>query len=344
MTSLTRRHLLGAALAGAAFPSLSFAARQQLVVGTWGGDFGKILKASVDDALMQPRGIDVVQSIGAPMQRRAKLLAERNSRRGSMDVACLADFDIHAAAGLKALLPVDVDHVPRTSHVLPFLKKSHSIPHIYSAHVIVYNTDKVKTPPKSYADLWDPKWRGRVGLCDFLYTTNTTIAAVVGGGSPTDFAPAQGKLEELKALGAKVLPSTEAVAVALKSGEIWFTIIAAARAYMWRKAGVPVARVVPTEGGFPTSYEAAVPANTRQQALAYGYLDAMLSPSAQAAFASRMGYLPTVDDVTLPQELDREINFTPEQRDQMLKLDLDYLQQNQARVLDAWNKTFKGNG
>jgi len=344
MTQLTRRQLLCAAMAGAAIPSLSFAARQQLVVGTWGGDFGDILKAAVDDGLMQPKGIDVVQAVGAPMQRRTKLLAERNSRRGSMDVACLADFDIYAAAELGALAPVDADTVPRTRRVLPFLRKDHSIPHIYSAHVIVYNTEMVKTPPQSYADLWDPKWRGRVGLCDFLYTTNTTIAAVVGGGSPTDFGPAQAKLNELKALDAKVLPSTEAVAVALKSGDIWFTIIAAARAYMWRKAGVPVARVVPTEGGFPTSYEAGVPANTRQRELAYGYLDAMLDPSAQAAFASRMGYLPTVDDVKLPEELDREINFTPEQRERMLKLDLGYLQHNQAQTLEAWNKTFKSNG
>ncbi|SAI34424.1 ABC transporter substrate-binding protein [Bordetella ansorpii] len=342
MPHLTRRQLLCAAMAGAAFPGLSFAARQQLVVGTWGGDFGNILKASVDDALMEPKGIEVVQSIGAPMQRRAKLLAERNSRRGSMDVACLADFDIHAAAGMNALAPVNEDTVARTRHVLPFLKKSHAIPHIYSAYVIVYNTDMVKTPPTSFADLWDPKWRGRVGLCDFQYTTNTAIAAIVGGGSMSNFAPAQAKLDEMKALDAKVLPSTEAVAVALKSGEIWFTIIAAARAYMWRKQGVPVARIVPSEGGIPTSYEAAVPANTRQKELAYGYLDAMLSPSAQSAFASRMGYLPTVDDVKLPEELEREINFTTQQREKMMQLDLDYLQQNQASILDAWNKTFKG--
>ncbi|SAI73837.1 ABC transporter substrate-binding protein [Bordetella ansorpii] len=342
MPHLTRRQLLCAAMAGAAFPGLSFAARQQLVVGTWGGDFGNILKAAVDDALMQPKGIEVVQSIGAPMQRRAKLLAERNSRRGSMDVACLADFDIHAAAGMNALAPVNEDTVARTRHVLPFLKKPHSIPHIYSAYVIVYNTDMVKTPPTSFADLWDPKWRGRVGLCDFQYTTNTAIAAIVGGGSMNNFAPAQAKLDEMKALDAKVLPSTEAVAVALKSGDIWFTIIAAARAYMWRKQGVPVARVVPSEGGIPTSYEAAVPANTRQKELAYGYLDAMLSPSAQAAFATKMGYLPTVDDVKLPEELDREINFSAQQRERMMQLDLDYLQQNQASILDAWNKTFKG--
>jgi putative spermidine/putrescine transport system substrate-binding protein len=54
-----------------------------------------------------------------------------------------------------------------------------------------------------------------------------------------------------------------------------------------------------------------------------------------------MGYLPTVDDAPLPADLDREINFTEDEKARMLKLDLGYLQENQARTLDNWNKTFK---
>ncbi|MDQ2151090.1 extracellular solute-binding protein [Alcaligenaceae bacterium A4P071] len=341
MTNLTRRHLLQGAAAGLLLPNMAFAAEEQVVVGTWGGDFGNILRAGVDEPLITPMGMTVVQDVGAPMQRRTKLLAERNARRGSMDVACLADFDIYAAQQMGVLEEITTANVPRTAQVLPFLKKTHSIPHIYSAHVIVYNTEKIKTPPAAFADLWDPKYRGKVGLTDFLFTTNTTIAAIVGGGSPTNFEPAAGKLAELRDLDVKILPSTESLATALKSGDIWITVIAAARAFMWNQAGLPVAHAFPSEGGFPTLYEAAVPKNARNKDAGLKYVNAMLEPQAQLAFAQRMGYLPTVKDAKLPDDLNRAIAFTEKQQENLLQLDYGYLQANQAQMLEMWNKTFK---
>lgn len=337
-----RRLLLCGAPAFLVLPRYSQAAEDnQVVVGTWGGDFGDLLRAGVDGPLMKPQGIEVVQDIGAPTQRRTKLLAERQSRRGSQDVACLADFDMHAAAQAGALESISASNVPRLSKVLPIFKKTHSIPHIYSAHVIVYNTDFVKTPPKSFADLWDPKYKGKVGLSDFLFTTHTVVAAVVGGGSPTNLAPAQSKLAELRRNEVKVLPSTEAVAAALKSGEIWFTIIAAARCYMWKKAGIPLGRVVPSEGAFPTLYEAGVAKNARNKVGGLKYLDAMLDPKAQMAFAERMGYLPTVTDAQLPADLQAQIGFTEAERARMWTIDYEYLNKNQAQMLDFWTKSVK---
>lgn len=339
--NVNRRHLLCATASSLLLPRFALAQQNQTIVGTWGGDFGDTLRSGVDAALMKPKGIDVIQDIGAPTQRRTKLMAERQSRRGSMDVACLADFDMYAAGQAGALEAITDANVPRSALILPFLKSKFSIAHIYSAHVIVYNTDFVKTPPKSFSDLWDPKYKGKVGLSDFLFTTNTVVAAVVGGGSPTNIAPAQAKLAELRNLDAKVLPSTEAVAAALKSGEIWFTIIAAARAYMWRKAGIPVDRVVPTEGGFPTLYEAGVPKNARNKANGLAYLNAMLEPAAQTAFAEKLGYLPTVSDTRITPELNARIGFTEAERARMLKIDYAYLAQNQVQMLDFWTKTLK---
>lgn len=340
--NITRRQLLAGAATSLLVPRVVFAQENSLVVGTWGGDFGDLLRSGVDDALMKPQGIQVVQDIGAPTQRRTKLLAERQARRSSQDVACLADFDMYAAGQAGALEPITAQNVPRVAQVLPFLKKTHSIPHIYSAHVIVYNTEFVKTPPTSFADLWDPKYKGKVGLSDFLFTTNTVVAAVVGGGSPTNLEPAKAKLLELRNNDLKILPSTEAVAAALKSGEIWFTIIAAARSYMWKQAGIPLGRVVPSEGAFPTLYEAGVAKNARNKDTGLKYLDAMLNVSAQSAFASKMGYLPTVADAKLPADLEAQIGFTEAERGRMWNIDYDHLTKHQASMLDFWTKSVKG--
>jgi putative spermidine/putrescine transport system substrate-binding protein len=342
MIDMTRRGLLGGATASLLLPRISWADAGQAVVGTWGGDYGDLLRAGVDVALMKPQGIEVIQDVSGPVPRRTKLLAERQNRRGSMDVACLADFDMYAADQVGALEELSEANVARLSKVLPFLKKGTSVPQIYSAHTIVYNTDKVKTPPKSLNDLWDPKYRGKVGLSDFLFTTNTAFAAMAAGGSMSDFEPAKKKLMELKSLDVKVLASTEAVAAALKSEEIWFTIIAAARGYMWKQTGIPLGHVIAEEGAFPTVYEAAVPKNARNKDNGFKYLNAMLEPAAQTTFASKMGYVPTVVDAPLDPELDKRINFSEAERARFWKPDFAYLSANQASMLDFWNKEFKG--
>jgi putative spermidine/putrescine transport system substrate-binding protein len=342
MIELTRRRLIGGAAAAALLPGLARAEESPVVVGTWGGDYGDLLREGVDTAIMKPFGIPVVQDVSGPVQRRTKLLAERASRRGSMDVACLADFDMFAAAQQSALEEISEANVPRLAKVQPFLKKSSSIPQIYSAHTIVYNTNRVTAAPKSLHDLWDPKYRGKVGLADFLYTTNTAFAAIAGGGSMTDFEPGKKKLLEWRSLDVKVLASVEAVAMALKSEEIWFTIVAAARGFMWKQSGIPLGHVIAEEGAFPTVYEAGVPKNARNKESAFRYLNAMLEPAAQQAFALKMGYVPTVSDAPLDPEVDKQINFSEAERARLWRPDFAYLAAHQAEVLDFWNKDFKG--
>ena len=53
----------------------------------------------------------------------------------------------------------------------------------------------------------------------------------------------------------------------------------------------------------PILFEAAVPKNSRAKDGAWKYLNAMLDPKAQVAFADKMGYVPTVKDAKLPDDL-----------------------------------------
>ena len=54
-----------------------------------------------------------------------------------------------------------------------------------------------------------------------------------------------------------------------------------------------------------------------------------------------MGYLPTVDNATLPPALQKEIGFTEQEVAGFRKLDFDYLAKNTNQLLDFWNKEFK---
>jgi putative spermidine/putrescine transport system substrate-binding protein len=343
---ISRRHFLsacaGAATALTTGVPIAYGASGQVVVGTWGGDYGQLLNDLIDKPLLAPDGIEVLQDVANADPRKTKLLAERQSRRGSMDVACLSDSDHYIVATNKVFDTVDANKVSRLEKVFPELRTDTAIPHIYSAQVILYNENLVKTPPTSWADLWDPKWRGRVGLADILYPANTLAAALAGGGSVSNYDPAEQKLMELRSLDVKIYPSNEALAAGLKSEEVWLTAMWLARGFMWKKAGIPLSHVVPKEGAVSIVFEASVPRNARNKEGGFAYLDAMLDSKAQIAFAEKMGYVPTVTDAVLPEDLAKHVSLSEADRARLLKPDYKYQTERAQRTLDFWNKQFKG--
>jgi putative spermidine/putrescine transport system substrate-binding protein len=331
----------GLALAPAlsSIPGVAHAA-SDLVVGTWGGDYQDLLQKFIAPT-MAKSDVNVIYDVGNQVTRVTKLKAERNSRRGSMDVAMLGDLDMYDTSTADALEPVKANLVPNLANVFPSFKTPYSIPHIFSAMVVVYNKDKIDTPPKSFQDALNAKYKGRVGFSDILFAFNILFAGLSEGGKGDSFDPGMKFFRKLKANEPKVFPSNEAVAAAFKSGEIWMTCMWKARALQWRDAGLPLAFVIPEEGAIPVTFEAAVARNSRNPEAAWKYLNALLEPEGQQQFARAMGYAPTIKNANLPADLQARVGFTEAELTRIHPYDLKKLATQRAAALDAWNKDFK---
>jgi putative spermidine/putrescine transport system substrate-binding protein len=335
----TRRLLLGAALAA---PAVAAAQSAEIVVGTWGGDYAALLASEIEQPLLRPRGITVQQDVGTPAARKTKLIAERASRRASMDVVCLGDADTHAMGQLGLLEELTPEKVPNLAKVIPALRMPFTLPHIYSVRTILTNPGRISPAPTRYADLFEERFRRQIGFSDLLFTHMTESAAIAAGGDERNHQPGYAKLLEWKRLGARVYPSNEALAAALKSEEVSATIMWLGRAYMWKQAGIPVVATIPAEGATPYISCACVPRNARNKDAAFAYLNAMLDPRAALGFAERMGFLPTTTEAALPERLQREIGLTAAQQAKLRTQDFDYLAQTNSQTLDFWNREFKG--
>ncbi|BBK29582.1 putative spermidine/putrescine transport system substrate-binding protein [Stella humosa] len=339
---LTRRGFMagtGAAALAAGFPMPALA-KGPVVVGTWGGDYQELLTANFEKPVLEKKGIEVIHDVGNAPPRKTKLLAERASRRGTLDVACLSDIDMYEMSQQGLFDDVDMERVPNAKNIIKALGKKYAIPHIYSGKVLVYNPSKMS--PTSFADFIDPKYKGRIGFADGLYMQVIESAALINGGSMSNYEPAKAALTELKKHDPKVYPSNETLAAALKSEEVWATVMWRARGFMWKKAGIPLATIAPKEGTTPIIFDAAVAKNGQNKANGWAYLDAMLDPGGQVLFADRMGYVPTVSNAKLPEELAKEIGFTEAEQAKFNTLDYDYVAKNNASLLEWWNKSFKG--
>lgn len=324
-------------------PGMAHAASGNVVVGTWGGDYQNLLQQYISP-IVQKQGIDVVFDTGSAVPRVTKLRAERNSRRGSMDVALLGEVDMFDASLSGALASVEENarFLPNLGNVLDQFKTPYSIPHIFSAMTLVFNTEKFPTAPDSIEVMLDPKNKGRVGFSDILYQYNGLFVGAAGsGGRHSSYEPAKKFLDQLKANAPRVYPSNEAVAAAFKSGEIWVAAMWKARALQWRDAGLPLGFVIPKEGTIPVAFEGAVAKNARNAEAGWGYLNSMLDPAGQVNFARGMGYAPTVRNAQLPDDLRQRVSFTDEELKRIYPYDLPKLAEAKANFLDYWTKSFK---
>ena len=68
----------------------------------------------------------------------------------------------------------------------------------------------------------------------------------------------------------------------------------------------------------------------------------MLDAKAQVGFADKMGYVPTVTDAVLPEDLAAQVSLSEAERARLLKPDYAYAAGRTQRTQDFWNKEFKG--
>lgn len=340
--ALTRRGFTAgaASLAGAAALGFGRAHAQTgaTIVGTWGGDYQNLLDANIVKPLLEPKGVTVQWDVAAQGPRKNKLIAERRLPRGTMDIACLSDVDMYDISLSGALETIDEGKVPNLKNAVTTLRKPYSVPHIYSGMVVVYNPNNAQ--PKSYADMWDEKYRGKVGVVDLLHTQIFMAATLAAGGQLSDFEPGKKRLLELKKLGVRVLPTNEAMAQALQSGEVWITPMWRARAIQWQNAGIPVTNVAPSEGAIPIVFDFGVPKNAPNKDGAYAWLNASLEPQAQIGFAQKMGYAPTVTNAQLPPELAQKLTFSAAEQANLKTPDYAYVSKEYQALKQWWDREF----
>jgi len=341
--ALSRRRLLGGSAllaAGAALPAR--AENKRIIVGTWGGDYSRLLTKNITKPLLAPKGWDVINDEANDPPRRAKMLAEKSLRRGTTDVQGLSAANMYDVNQQGLVEQLDYSKMPNAKNLIPTMKYPYGVGHIYSGMVILYNPKLIKTPPTSFADTLDPKMGAKLGIIDIQYQYTLVSAGMASGGSPSNIEPGKERLVACKKAGARIYPSNESFAQAMKTEEIACGIMWKARAVQWQNAGINIKTVTPKEGipMYITGF--AMPKNAPDKEGAYAFLNAMLDPSAQTAFAVDMGYNPTVTNAHVPPDVQKRIGFTPAEQKRLVDLDYGYLAKNDVAFQDWWNKSFKG--
>ncbi|SFC70210.1 putative spermidine/putrescine transport system substrate-binding protein [Bosea sp. CRIB-10] len=348
MKKIDRRDLMKAAGAAALLPALGGRAQAQsggrVVVGTWGGDYARLLTKNIEDPLLKPKGLEVVQDQAGDAPRRAKMVAERRLPRGTVDIQGFSAANMFEMNEAGVTEPLDYSKIPNAKNLLPTMKYPYGIGHIYSGNVVIYNPKLISPAPTGFKDWLDPKWGNKIGFIDIQYQAIMIAAsmAATNGASMNDIEKAKEILLAVKKAGARVYPTNEAFAQAMKNEEVGISAIWKARVVQWQNAGIPCEAVSPVEG-IPAYVSGFVIAkNAPNKENAYAYMNAMLAKEPQEAFAVDMGYNGTVSGLSVAPDLQKRIGFTPEEEKRIKDLDYAFLAKNDSAMKEWWDKVFKG--
>ena len=273
--------------------------------------------------------------------RRTKTLAEKRLPRGSTDIQALSAAEMFEMNEGDVAEAIDYAKLKNAANLIPSMKYPFGVGHIYSGKVAVYNPKVIPNAPKSFKDAFDPKHGNKMGIIDIQYQYVMVAAALAAGGKVNDVEPGKALLLEAKKGGARVYPTNEAFAQALKTEEIGVGIMWKARTVQWQNAGISVLSVAPAEGVPMYVSGFMIPKNAPNKDGGYAYLDAMLEKSAQENFAIDMGYNPTVTNAVVAPDLKQRIGFTNEEESRLVDLDYAYLAKNDSAMKEWWDKVFK---
>jgi spermidine/putrescine transport system substrate-binding protein len=95
---------------------------------------------------------------------------------------------------LNLIQPIDVKYIPRWNDIMDYFKnipeldagggKVWMIPSDAGLEGIMYNTEKIKTPPDSWMDLWNPEFRGHIAMQDYARNSIAVAALALGYSDP----------------------------------------------------------------------------------------------------------------------------------------------------------------
>ncbi len=154
-------HGLGAAAGALVLPAVGTdrarADGGRVVVGTWGGDYARLLAKNIEDPLLKPKGYEVLQDQATDSPRRAKMVAEKRLPRGTSDIQGLSAAQMYEMNEAGVLEQIDYAKLPNAANLIPQMKYPYGVGHIYSGKVAVYNPKLISDAPKSFKDAFDPK-------------------------------------------------------------------------------------------------------------------------------------------------------------------------------------------
>jgi spermidine/putrescine transport system substrate-binding protein len=216
---------------------------------------------------------------------------------------CSNYFRLFVEKGL--VQPIDTSRIKGWDSIYPELAKigqidgkQYFVPWDWAYDGILVRTDKVKNIPESWADLWNPEYKGHLSIIDAGEEAYEMTALTLGidpyNATPEQDAQIKQKLIDLKPNLVSYWADPTEVSNLMASGDLWVVGNAWNESYVnLIRENISVKYIMPKEKaiGYVCGYS--ISSKTKNLDLAYDYINARNDPQSLANMANDQGYGPS---------------------------------------------------
>jgi putative spermidine/putrescine transport system substrate-binding protein len=326
-------------LVAAPLPSL---AADPLVVSVWGGNWKDTVEKIVARPFTAKTGIPVEFEVGGTLDRLAKARVSKGAPLVDITFTTTHVARLYISDGLYEKL--DQAKIPNVKELAKeALRSDHHLGVWAYVYTIAYRPDLIKADVTKWADLWDPKFKGKVGMPDFDPSHIITIAALLEGGNEIDWQKGQERLKRLKPNVAAFYSTDARSQDLMKTGEAPIQVMLSINAFHLIDQGLNVKVITPTDKpGIVGIDTMGIMAGTKKSAAAHDFVNFALSREIQEQLVAAFKAGPTNLKAAVPANLRGQpgVFTTPAEWK-----DRGYIMNDDARAktLAAWKEWFNAN-
>lgn len=276
-------------------PPTAFPLARELIFSDWEGD----MPQSVLDAFSAQTGVKVVYS--AYSEQEGLLEAVQSGRRADVLVLESRFIPLWVQAGL--LRPINYQNVPNFKNISPNFRglaydpdNRYSIPFNWGTTALVVRSDLVQAPVTRWADLWDPRYAGRVAIWpgerrEVIALTLKSLGYSANSENPDQLQAALDRLIQLKPnLVFLDDNDVDSLAKAEASGQAVLAMGYAGDVIAAQAMHVDLDYVYPEEGALLWGDNFVIPASCPNPYTAELFLNFLLRPEINAQIANQNHY------------------------------------------------------
>jgi putative spermidine/putrescine transport system substrate-binding protein len=344
MASIRRRTLLHRAAAAAAAASLGRVhiarAVEPLVINSYGGAFEKFMREEIIPVFEKETGIKAKLDVGLAKDWLATL------RAAGVDNS---PYDVLMMNGIFAAVlraegffePIPIAEVPNMKNLVPVARQTNDNGVIAWMQPVgvAFRSDMTKAQPAAWKDLWDPQFKGHLGLYTITNTAGMMfllmIAKIFGG---SEYKPdiAFDEIRKLKPFTQVDFGGT--MEIMLTRGEVSVGPLDFPAVARLKLKGAEIDIKPPAEGSFMFDQMFNMLKSSKRKVEGYKWINFLLRPDIQQKWVNGFYVTPSSQAATIPDALKPLIPLYGDRTKEIVVFDWDTVNKNRDAIIDRWNK------
>jgi putative spermidine/putrescine transport system substrate-binding protein len=308
--------------------------------GSWGDGEKKVFVE--DSGFRAKHNLDVGYDVGDDGRLLAKALANCGNPIFDTHLCFSANAAKHYASGCA--VDLNLDWVPNWKDLHPQARYGKYSPAFcFLAFGLVYNKKEVSPPPTSYDDLWNPKYKGRVGIPQYAWIGMYWLHAVnkYFKGNEDNVTPGINALADLmKKQKVILLDNVEHTKRLFHQGELVLAPFWDGRTIEMKQEGLPV-EITFNKDMMTIGFGSVCMKGVKNPKLVHEFINVTCDPGRQLEMMKMFKYAPTNTKCKIPPEYQ---TMFPKEKDLENAAQIDWIKviKHIDENMELWNKKVLG--